>query len=154
MTPDDPLAALRRCGTAPDTYGPTLNTAGHAADVEIIGRALAERLRTSGATALAIWNTSDEAVLAHVVGRELAVPALWATETRGLVNLTSALDSNTRLVLLATTWHQPHRLASLRVLAETCHAQVVAVAAVIGSTALAAVTDVSISALTPERAEA
>ncbi|SEN18945.1 hypothetical protein [Nonomuraea pusilla] len=132
--------ALREIGTAPDTYGPTLNTGPSPGAVETIGRAMANALRGIRPGAMAIWNTSDEAVLAHVVGRELEVPVVRAEEIEGVVLLNPGVTPGTEVALIATTWDRPERVTTLLNLIATKQARAVAVAAVLRTPALDAIT--------------
>jgi hypothetical protein len=141
------IAALRAVGVAPDEYGPTLNTAQSPPDVDVLGAALAEEIRAVAApAALVVWDTSDEAVLAHVVARHLGVGVLRASEAEGLLALTPDLTAGTPLALLATQWGE-RRLATLRTLVANRGGRVVAVAAALASPALTAVADVPTAAL-------
>lgn len=146
INPPDPAVAtaIRAIGVAADMYGPTLNTAGSPAAVETIGRALADALREHRPDALLVWNTIDERVLAHVIGRELDTSVLYAGELEGIVTLRPGVASGTRVALVATAWEDARRLATLRALAGTEHTEVVAVAAVLQTPAQRAVEDLPI----------
>ncbi|OLT08863.1 hypothetical protein BJF90_12110 [Pseudonocardia sp. CNS-004] len=136
------IAALRAVGVAEDAYGPTLNTARSPRDVDVLGARLAEEIRAVAApTALVVWDTSDEAVLAHVVARSLDVGVLRAFEVEGILGLDPDIADGTPVALLATQWGE-RRLATLRTLVENRGGRTVAVAAALGSPALSAVPDV------------
>jgi hypothetical protein len=142
-TTSDPeiTAAVDKIGAALDTYGPTLNTASSPAAVETIGRGLAQALRSYRPGALAIWNTRDDAILAHVVARELGVIVLRADETDGVAAL-QPTGQGTRTVFLAAAWDDPRRIAVSRTLMTAGNAKLAALAAVFGTPALQAVKDV------------
>jgi NAD(P)-dependent dehydrogenase (short-subunit alcohol dehydrogenase family) len=123
-------AAVRAAGVSPDAYGPTLNTGTAPQAVETIGRALAEELRAHRLDAVAVWDGSDDAVLAHVVARQLDAVVLRASEEEGVVFFTSDVHDGDRIALLATAWERPRRLATLHALAGNHHLEVVAVASV------------------------
>lgn len=137
-------AALRAAGVSPDAYGPTLNTGTAPHAVETIGRALAEELRPHHLDAVAVWDGSDDAVLAHVVARSLDAAVLRASEEEGVVFFTSDVHHSGRVALLATVWESPRRLATLRALAGNHHLEVVAVASVLAPPAATASTDLPV----------
>jgi hypothetical protein len=140
------ITALRTIGVAPDTYGPTVNTAASPRSVDVLGEGLAEALRPAQAHALVIWDTSDEAVLAHVVAFRLGVCVLRASELEGIIALDREVEPSARLVPLATCWSS-RRLAAVRGVINSRGGRTVAVAAVLGSTALDEITDVPVVAL-------
>lgn len=141
------IAALRAVGVAPDAYGPTLNTAQSPRDVDVLGEGLAGEIRAVAApAALVVWDTSDEAVLAHVVARCLDIGVVRAFEVEGLLGVSPEIAAGTPVALLATQWGE-RRLASLRKLVANRGGQTVAVAAALTSPALAAVTDVPAAVL-------
>jgi hypothetical protein len=150
-------AAVRTLGVAPDTYGPTINTARSPQDVDLVGEGLADEVRTRAAArprALVVWDTSDEAVLAHVVAGRLGIGVLRASEIEGRLGLDRDPEPGAAVALLATHWSS-RRLATLRQLIANRGAHAVAVAAVLESPALAAVHDVPTAALvTADDAEA
>jgi hypothetical protein len=99
---------------------------------------------------LVVWDTSDEAVLAHAVARCLGVGVLRASEVEGRLGLDRDLEPGAPVVPLATQWVD-RRLTTLRKLVENQGGRTVAVAAVLGSAALTAVRDVPTAALgTPD----
>ncbi|TQM11791.1 hypothetical protein [Pseudonocardia kunmingensis] len=143
------LTALRAVGIAPDTYGPTINTARSPRAVDVIGERLAGAIRGCAVDppqALLVWDTSDEAVLAHAVARCLDVGVLRASEVEGRLGLDRDLEPGTLVVPMATQWVD-RRLATLRKLVDNRGGRTVAVAAVLGSAALAAARDVPTAAV-------
>jgi hypothetical protein len=143
------IAALRAVGIAPDTYGPTVNTARSPRDVDVIGERLADEVRhraAAPARSLVVWDTSDESVLAHAVARSLGTQVLRASEVEGRLGLDRDLERGAPVVLLATRWAD-RRLAALRKLVENRGGRTVVVAAVLDSPALAAVRDVPAAVL-------
>ena len=143
------IAALNAVGVAPDSYGPTVNTARSPRDVEVIGERLADQIRglaIEPPQALVVWDTSDEAVLAHVVARSLGVGVLRTSEVEGRLELDRHLEPGIPVVPMATQWVD-RRLATLRKLLENRGGQTVAVAAVLGSATLAEVRNVPTAAL-------
>ncbi|GAA3570879.1 hypothetical protein [Streptomyces osmaniensis] len=126
-------AAVRQLGTAPDTYGPTLNTGVSVEAVERVGRALADQLRQHEPTVIAFWSTSDEAVLGHVVARELGADLVRVNEAEGVVSFSRSIPSGARVVLLATAWTKPSRLEALVSMSRAAAAEPAAVASVLGS---------------------
>jgi adenine/guanine phosphoribosyltransferase-like PRPP-binding protein len=140
------IAALRDIGVAPDTYGPSLNTAVSPGAVDIIAEALADSLSPTQPHAVVVWNTSDECVLAHAVARRLGVSVLRACEVEGLLSLDRDPPPDARLALLATQW-STRRLTALRNLVAARGGQSVAVAAALGSPALTSVRDLPVQAI-------
>ena len=143
------IAALRAVGVAPDTYGPTVNTARSPRDVDIVAEGLANEIRARTAAqpqALIVWDTSDEAVLAHAVARCLGIGVLRASEVEGMLGLDRDLESGVPVALLATQWGS-QRLATLRKLISNRGGQTVAVAAALDSPALTAIRDIPTAAL-------
>lgn len=112
------------------------------AAVEIVGSALAEQLKAKDATAVVVRDDIDDAVLAHVVGRELGVDIIRVYEEEGLLTLAPEPAPGTRAVLLANHWDAPARLQALRLLLAHHQTSLVAVAALVSSDALAALSDV------------
>ena len=151
------IAALRALGVAPDAYGPNVNTARSPRDVDAIAEGLAHEVGARSAAqpqALAIWDTSDEAVLAHAVARRLGIGVLRAFEVEGRLGLDRDLEPGMPVALLATQWDS-RRLTSLRKLVSNRGGQTIAVTAALGSPALAEVRDVPTAALvTTDEAEA
>lgn len=145
------IAALRTIGVAPDAYGPTVNTAPSPRAVDVLGEGLAEALRPAQAHALVIWDTSDEAVLAHAVAFRLGVCVLRASELEGIIALDREVEPGARLVPLATCW-TGRRLAALRGVIGARGGRTVAVAAVLGSAALDELDVPSVALVGPDQA--
>lgn len=143
-----PTSALRALGVDMDTYGPTVNTGGSPRYVEVLGRAMAEALRESKAETLVVWNTPDEAVLAHAVALQLGATVRRASEVEGILTLDEPIAPDQRAALLATEW-RGRWLTILRQLVLGSGGELVAAAAVVGSDALDAVTDLATAALVP-----
>lgn len=143
-----PTSALRALGVDMDTYGPTVNTGGSPRYVEVLGRAMAEALRESKAETLVVWNTPDEAVLAHAVALQLGATVRRASEVEGILTLDEPIAPDQRAALLATEW-RGRWLTTLRQLVLGSGGELVAAAAVVGSDALDAVTDLATAALVP-----
>lgn len=61
------------------------------ARTERVGTRLAQRLAGQGITAIVCWDASEDAVLAHVVARELGVGLRLADEIEGIVTLERTL---------------------------------------------------------------
>ncbi|WP_019548733.1 hypothetical protein [Streptomyces sulphureus] len=129
-------AAIDSLGTSPDSYGPTLDTARDTAAVETVGTALAEELDRYRPEALAVWNSGDEMVLAHIVARELHADLLYASDVAGILAFGRRPRPRQRVAMLATSWTS-RRFASLHAFAARTHdLDVVAAAAVIDTPAL------------------
>ncbi|MGW4487238.1 hypothetical protein ACWEOE_25750 [Amycolatopsis sp. NPDC004368] len=136
----DTAAAVRKLGVSPDTYGSSLDTATDPAATEVVGAALADLLTTPEVDRVAVWHGADDAVLAHVVARQLGATVTRASELEGVVGFHPPVAAGERIALVATAW-EPARLRTLLNLATTTQAEVVAVAAVLATPALAETTD-------------
>jgi hypothetical protein len=144
-----PIAALRAVGVAPDTHGPTVNTARSPRDVDIVAEGLANDIRARIAAqpqALIVWDTSQEMVLARGAARCLGIEVLRASEVEGMLGLDRDLEYGVPVALLATQWSS-QRLATLRKLISNRGGQTVAVAAALDSPPLTAERDVPTAAL-------
>lgn len=141
-----PAAALRTLGVASDTYGPTINTGRSPRYVEVLGHALAESLRPSSPETLVVWNTPDEAVLAHAVALQLGVSVRRASEVEGILTLDEPIAPGTRVALVATEW-DGRWLETLRQLVLGSGGTLVVAAAVVGSDVLDSVADRATTAL-------
>ncbi|TVT25878.1 hypothetical protein LWP59_18180 [Amycolatopsis acidiphila] len=143
-----PATALRTLGVASDTYGPTINSGRSPRYVEVLGRALAESLRPSNSETLVVWNTPDDAVLAHAVALQLGVTVRRASEVGGILTLDEPIARGTRVALVATEW-DGRWLETLRRLVLGSGGALVAAAAVVGSDVLDSVADRATIALLP-----
>ncbi len=119
--------------------GPDMTTPRRITDpavLELSGRELAagvlDRLGGGQATAVACWENADDAVLAHVVARELSVPVWHALEVEGLVALDRDLADATATVLVLESLQAPSDIAGLAGVVANNGGQVVAVAAATG----------------------
>lgn len=83
------------------------------ATTETTGRNLAKQLNEVGAEAVLCWDVPEDAVLAHVVARELGVPLWRAVDVEGIIELARAIPKDTSVVLVADTLRQPTSLAGL-----------------------------------------
>ena len=119
--------------------GPDMTTPRRIADpaaVERAGRQLAEgvveQLGGQRPTMLACWESSDDAVLAHVVARELGVPVWYALQVEGLVTLDRDLDDAPAVVLVLESLDAPADIAGLAGVVANNGGNVVAVAVATG----------------------
>jgi adenine/guanine phosphoribosyltransferase-like PRPP-binding protein len=115
---------------APGKYNPLLDPAG----TERLGALLAERVRSLDPTVVIAWEDPEDAVLAHVVARELGVRALRAWNADGLVDQSSALNADDRAVLVLDALRDPAAVRAVRGIVERDGAQ-------LAGTAVLALTD-------------
>lgn len=141
-------AAVAELGIAPDSYGPTLNTAASPSAVRVVAAALAARLAGAGVDRVVVWNSSDEAVLAHAVAVELGVGVSRIDAVEGAVAVNPPLAAGSSAALLATSW-QSRGLATARSIVDR-QAGVAAIAAVSHSPALDEDLGVPVVHLLPE----
>lgn len=80
---------------------------------ESVGAELARRLPAIDNAVVVCWDVSDDAVLAHVVARELGVPLLRAGAIEGIVELEDALPAGATAVLVAEEFTGRTALAGL-----------------------------------------
>lgn len=72
------------------------------ARTERVGTRLADRLSGKGITAVVCWNASEDAVLAHVVARELGVGLRLADEIEGIITLEGVLPDGAVVALVGS----------------------------------------------------
>jgi hypothetical protein len=150
-TTPDVAAAVHELGIADDTYGPTLNTHLDPAALEVVGRGLAEGLRPYAPRQIGVWHSADDAVLAHVVARELGATVVRSFALEGVVGLHPSVRPGTRVAFLATAW-EPAQLNTLLALATTHRIEVAAVGAVLLTPALREVASVPTASLITDSA--
>jgi hypothetical protein len=143
------IAALETIGTERGSYGLTLNATLSPDAIETIGTALAARLSGYRPQAIVVWRTFGDAVLAHIVARELGAVVLHAVEQEGAAALEQAA-AGLRVALLATAWDKPSRIAEGRAVVTVAGATVETIAAVFGTAALQEVDDVPTAFLVSE----
>lgn len=100
------------------------------ARTERVGIRLAERLGGLGVTAVACWDSSEDAVLAHVVARELGVGLRLANEVEGIITLERPLPDGTVVALVGEELTARTAVSGLAGVARHSGARVIAVATV------------------------
>lgn len=83
--------------SAANDTSPTLDDP---ARTERVGARLAERLAGKGVTAVVCWDSSEDAVIAHVVARELGVGLRLADEVEGIITLEHPLPDDALVALV------------------------------------------------------
>lgn len=116
---------------APPKYNPLRDPAG----AERLGTALAERARHVGANVVVVWEHHEDAILAHIVARELSVPAVRTWDADGLVAHSGSLPQHARALILADAFRSPTPLLAIKAFLEQQHGTVAAAAALLGTTA-------------------
>lgn len=111
--------------TAPNETPLTLDDP---ARTERVGARLAERLRGHGITVVVCWDASEDAVLAHVVARELGVGLRLAEEVEGIITLERPLPEAAVVALVAEDLTARTAVAGLAGVTRHSGAQVAAVA--------------------------
>ncbi|GAA3928957.1 hypothetical protein GCM10023085_07910 [Actinomadura viridis] len=112
---------------------PLLDPSRSATAMETVGRAAAEAVRPLRPEVLLTSEDSANAVLAHIVSRELGVPAVPFYVEEGVIEIDAALVRGRRVVLLLAKGVQPLRLSTMHSFAGTHHAELAGIAEVIGS---------------------
>lgn len=143
------LSGARELGAATDAYGTTLNTQVSPATADLIGQAVADAVRDLRPDHIAVWESSDDAVLAHIVALATGATVLRVTDASGIATVTPTITPGARVVLLATAW-EPRWLKALLSLLHGADAEVAAVAAVLHTPALDAAGSVPVVSLLSE----
>ncbi|MFE5665896.1 hypothetical protein ACFQ7W_18410 [Streptomyces niveus] len=143
------LSGVRELGAATDAYGTTLNTQVSPAAADLIGRAVADAVRDLAPDRVSVWESSDEAVLAHVVALATGATVVRVADESGITSVTPGITPGDRVVLLATAW-EPRRLQTMLGLLRGGGAEVAAVAAVLHTPALDAAGSVPVVSLLSE----
>lgn len=106
------------------------------ARTERVGAALAAAMDGLGVTAVVCWDNSEDAVLSHVVARELGTELILAVEIEGIVSLLQPLPAEARVALVAEEFRARTGLAGLAGVVRHAGGDTVAVGAVRGEPAL------------------
>ncbi|MQA82806.1 MAG: hypothetical protein GEV10_30860 [Streptosporangiales bacterium] len=102
------------------------------ARTERMGTAIATEVAALDASTVVCWDVSEDAVLAHVVARELGVDLVRAVEIEGIVALLQPIVDGARVVLVAETFRARTGLAGLSGVVTHAGGVVVAVGAATG----------------------
>lgn len=100
------------------------------ARTERVGSGLAARLSGQGITTVVCWDTSEDAVLAHVVARELGVGLRLANEVEGIITLERPLPDDAVVGLVGEELTARTAVSGLAGVARHSGARVIAVATV------------------------
>ena len=102
---------------------------------ERLGASIANRTRAYNPDVVASWFGPDEAVLAHIVARELDAVRTAIELDLGLLSLESELPPASKILLVSTSWNSRRPLAPLRTLLEGQGHTIVAAASLVRSSA-------------------
>ncbi|MFC5746268.1 hypothetical protein [Actinomadura rugatobispora] len=147
-TRPETLAAVRRLAGA----GPELDPSRSAEATETVGRALAEAVRAFAPEVLLTSGEGADAVLAHIVARELGVRAAPFYLEEGVIEVDAALIRGRRVVLMVARGVRPLRLSTMHSFVATHDAELAGIVEVIGSPGAAAEVPVPYAALVDEPA--
>jgi len=100
------------------------------ARTERVGIRLAELLAGKGVTAVVCWDSSEDAVLAHVVARELGVGLRLADEVEGIITLERPLPDDAAVALVGEELTARTAVSGLAGVARHSGARISAVATV------------------------
>lgn len=103
------------------------------ARTEQMGGAIAAEMASLDVSAVVCWDLSEDAVLAHVVARELGVGLVRAVEIEGIVALLQPVAEGARVALVAETFRARTGLAGLSGVVTHGGGTVVAVGAATGA---------------------
>lgn len=76
-------------------------------EIETTGKKLASAAVELGADLVLTWNQAEDAVLGHIVARELAVGIAYANEVEGILDTFGALTGHNVLVVFAEAPKEP-----------------------------------------------
>lgn len=85
---------------------------------ERVGKSMAESTRSYLPDVIASWSGAAEAVLAHIVARELRAVRTAIEVDLGLLSMETEIPASSRILLVSTFWTRQRSLASLRTLLE------------------------------------
>jgi hypothetical protein len=105
---------------------------------ERLGKAIAERARHLDPKVIVVWEETEDAVLAHIVARELDVRAVRTWNEEGLVAHTGPLHEADRALILADAFRDVVPLRAIKAFVEQQGGEVVGVAALVETQAAAA----------------
>lgn len=97
-------------------------------ETEKAGKKLAQALGSQSISVVVCWDKAEDAVLAHVVARELGVPVCYAYESGGIMGLESKLTAGASAALVADVFTHQNDLAGLAGVVTNSGYTVVAVA--------------------------
>lgn len=97
-------------------------------ETEKAGKKLAQALGSQSVSVVVCWDKAEDAVLAHVVARELGVPVCYAYESGGIMGLESKLPAGASAALVADVFTHQNDLAGLAGVVTNSGYTVVAVA--------------------------
>lgn len=112
------VSGIRELGAATDAYGTTLNTQVSPAAADLIGRVLADAVRDLAPDHIAVWESSDEAVLAHIVALATGATVLRVTDESGITSVTPSITPATG----SCRWRPPGSRAGSRPCSACCAA--------------------------------
>lgn len=92
---------------------PLLDAGRSATAIETVGRTVADAVRALAPDTLLTWPDSSNAVLAHIVSRELGVPAAPFINEDGVIDIDSGLVRGRRVVLVVGHGLPPHQVRPL-----------------------------------------
>lgn len=115
-----------------------LNTSRSPEATETLGTELAVALRPYQPSALVIWSSTDNAVLAHVAARELHVEVVASYKDLGRLSLDRDLPPQAAVALIGGIWRTPRELSALQALVQNQGASVAVAAAVVETESLRA----------------
>lgn len=107
------------------------------ARTERVGTELAAAMDGLDVTTVVCWDVSEDAVLGHVVARELGAQLLLAVQIEGIVSLLAPLPAQARVALVGEEFRGPTGLAGLAGVVKHAGGETVAVAAAGGEPDLA-----------------
>lgn len=106
---------------------------------ERVGSLLAEALKGHGADVVVSWDGAEDAVLAHIVARDLGVRTAQVFESEGILRLTDPVMKGARALLLADTFRSANSLVGPIGLVHNVGATTVAVGSILSTVHLDAV---------------
>ncbi len=97
--------------------------------MEKLGRELAKRVNGQRATVVIVGESTEDAVLGHIVGRELGVPVVRIYDEEGLARPSSPIPSGAKGVLVSDAPSDRQLVDAARALLARAGGQLIMVAA-------------------------
>ncbi|MGI5204767.1 hypothetical protein ACQEU6_24705 [Spirillospora sp. CA-108201] len=127
------IAAARRLIDAPGNgIGWALDPSRSAEAMETVGRAMADVVRALDPEVLLTFSDRSDAVLAHIVARELGIRAVPFYLEEGVIEIDAGLVRGRRVVLMFTNPVRPLLPSAMHSAVTTHQAELVGITAVVG----------------------
>lgn len=100
---------------------------------EVLGRSLAAVLKAAEPETAVVWDQIENAVLGHVVARDLGIDLVYAFSVEGSLGFSSSLEKGSRVVVISHDWTELHGLEALVRFIQAQGAVVTGIGSVLGA---------------------